>query len=142
MNQAMQELKTTHRQDGVTTRRKLLVIDDEASFTRMLKINLETTGSYEVRVENDPRAAVAAALEFRPDLVLLDVMMPGVDGGDVASQLAADTRLSGIPVLFLTATVRHAEVEKRHGTFGGMRFLAKPVNMSELLGSLDTYFED
>lgn len=116
---------------------RILVVDDETSFTRLLKINLESTGRYLVKVENSPRLARAAALEFHPDLVLLDVMMPDFDGGDVANQLARDPMLKAIPIVFLTAAVRHAEVDAHHGTFGGMRFLSKPVSLPDLITCLD-----
>ena len=64
------------------SRKRILVIDDEASFTRNLKLNLEETGEYEVREENKGTEGLTAAREFRPDLILLDVIMPDMAGGD------------------------------------------------------------
>jgi CheY-like chemotaxis protein len=119
---------------------KILVVDDESSFTRLLKINLETTERYLVHVENDPKLAVSAALDFRPDLVLMDVMMPDLDGGDLAFLFSKHPRLCKIPVVFLTATVRQTEVDDHAGQFGGMRFLAKPVNQTELVHCLEEHF--
>ena len=58
-------------------KKRILVVDDEPSITRLLKLNLEQTGDYEVATENSPKAAVAAAEEFQPELLLLDVVMPG-----------------------------------------------------------------
>ena len=136
IQQTMNSEKTSIKQ------RRILVVDDEASFTRLLKLNLETTGRYVAKVVNDPRGAIDAALEFHPDLMLIDVMMPGLDGGDVASLFAAHPDLRQIPVLFLTATVRHREVAKHDGEFGGLRFLAKPVDMAELLTCLNSYWPD
>ena len=129
----------TSKQTG-TKQRKILVVDDEPGFTRLLKLNLEETGRYVVRVENDPREAIGAALDFQPDLMLIDVMMPGLDGGDVANLFTAHPDLRHIPMLFLTATVRHREVEMNHGNFGGLQFLAKPLNINELLACLDERF--
>ena len=117
--------------------RKILVIDDEVDFTRLLKINLETTERYLVQVENDPKLALPAALDFRPDLVLMDVMMPGLDGGDLATRFGKHAELCRIPIVFLTATVRHAEVDDHAGNIGGMKFLAKPVDLSELVCCLE-----
>lgn len=117
-------------------------MDDEASFTRLLKINLETTGSYAVHVENDPWQALTAALAFRPDLVLLDVMMQGLDGGDVVTRFNGHDELKQIPVIFLTATVRHEEVRGHAGNFGGQRFIAKPVDLPGLLEYLEGFFND
>jgi CheY-like chemotaxis protein len=122
--------------------RRILVVDDETSFTRLLKINLETTGSYAVHVENDPWRALPAALAFRPDLVLLDVMMQGLDGGDVLTRFNGHDELNRIPVIFLTATATHEEVSDRDGRFGGQRFIAKPVDLADLLECLEEFFND
>lgn len=81
-------------------------------------------------------AALAAAEQFRPDFMLLDVMMPGLDGGNLASQLQASPKLKGVPIVFLTAAVTHEEVRQRDGLVGGLPFLAKPVNLQEVLACL------
>jgi CheY-like chemotaxis protein len=140
MTPAMLKQQTNEPVDSPSALRRLLVIDDERSFTRLLKINLEATGRYTVKIENDPFQAITAAIQFRPDLILLDVMMPGLDGGDVATRLASHPQVGDVPVLFLTATVRRAEVEKRHGDFGGLQFLAKPVDLPDLMDRLDGFF--
>jgi CheY-like chemotaxis protein len=119
---------------------RVLVVDDEAGFTRLLKINLESSGRYLVKVENDSNSAVATALGFHPDLVLMDVMMPGLDGGDVVNRFGEHPELKDVPVIFLTATVRHSEVGSHDGCFGGLRFLSKPVALPELLACLDEHF--
>lgn len=119
---------------------RILVVDDEAGFTRLLKLNLESTGRYLVKVENDSGSAVDTALGFHPDLVLMDVMMPGLDGGDLANRFAARPELKEVPVIFLTATVRHSEVESHAGCFGGLHFLSKPVALPELVACLEEHF--
>jgi CheY-like chemotaxis protein len=119
---------------------RILVVDDEANFTRLIKINLEATGRYSVLTENDPLAALPAAIHFKPDLVLMDVMMPRLDGGDVANLFSEHRDLRDIPIIFLTATVNHAEVDSRHGEFGGLQFLSKPISSPELLKHLDKHF--
>ena len=117
-------------------KKRILVVDDEASVTRLLKLNLEQTGDYEVAAENVSQAALAAAEEFQPDLMLLDVMMPGLDGGNLASQLQTNPKLKGVPIVFLTAAVTREEVRARRGLVGGLPFLAKPVNLHEVLACL------
>lgn len=117
-------------------KKRILVVDDEASITRMLKLNLEQTGEYQVATENVSVAAVAAAERFMPDLMLLDVMMPGLDGGNLASQLQSRPQLKGVPIVFLTAAVTREEVRQRAGLVGGLPFLAKPVNLQEVLACL------
>jgi CheY-like chemotaxis protein len=119
------------------TKRKILVVDDEGGMTRMIKRNLESTNRYEVRTENSSAAAVPAAREFQPDLILLDVMMPGMDGGAVAAKLKEDPRLGGIPIVFLSAIVKKEETEAAGGTIGGQTFLAKPVKLDDLIACIE-----
>jgi CheY-like chemotaxis protein len=94
--------------------------------------NLEALGTYEVRPENHARAALQTARKCRPDLILLDVRMPEMDGGEVAAQLQEDPLLKGTPIVFLTALVSNEETKKREAQIGGMNYLAKPVDLAEL----------
>ena len=120
-------------------KRRILVVDDEISSTRLLKLNLEATNDYVVRVENTPSAALAAAEAFQPDLILLDVMMPGLDGGDLACRFEASTKLSGVPIVFFTAAAKKHEVASRGGWIGGLPFLSKPASLSEVIGCIETH---
>lgn len=106
-------------------------MDDESGFTRLLKLTLEKTGNYKVREINDGTLALAAAREFKPDLMLLDIVMPKIDGGGVAQQIKADPALQGTRIVFLTAIVSQKEAVKG-GTIGGFPFLAKPVSLDNL----------
>jgi len=114
-------------------KQKILFVDDEADLTLLVKLNLEKTGLYEVRAENRALNAVKAAREFKPDLVLLDVMMPDLDGGDVAAQLKSDASLKDVPVIFLTATVLKEEVGDKGKMIGGYPFIPKPFRSDVLL---------
>jgi two-component system, OmpR family, response regulator len=120
-------------QATIAAKKRILVIDDEPSVTRLTKMNLELTGSYEVRGENDPRNTLAVAREFRPDLILLDVMMPAMDGGEVASRLGADPQLKDVPIVFLTGIVSRRETQGGELVTPGGRFVAKPVSLVELI---------
>ena len=120
-------------------KKKILVVDDEGGMTRMLKRNLEATNRYDVRTENSSKAAVAAAREFQPDLILMDVMMPGMDGGDVAAVLKQDKTLSHIPIVFLTAIVKKEETQPVGSNFGGLTFLAKPVKLDDLITCIENH---
>lgn len=122
-------------------KKKILVIDDEADFTKLIKLNLERTGQYEVKTENKGLLGLAAAKKFNPDLILLDVMMPDVDGGDVFYQLENDNETKGIPVLFLTAVAKKEEVEMGRGIIGGHTFIAKPVSARELISYIEKKLE-
>jgi len=119
------------------TRKRILVVDDEASITRMLKLNLERTGKYEVLAENTPEHAFTAARSFHPDLILLDVLMPGKDGSELASQFHSSPSLKDVPIVFLTAAATKDEVKSHHGKIGGLPFLAKPVDIHEVIDRLD-----
>ena len=117
-------------------KKRILVVDDQADITRLLKRGLEETNDYVVREESDPRAAISAAEEFKPDLILLDVMMPGLDGGDLAACLRANPKLKAVPIVFLTAAVTKVEVEAMDGRIGGWPILAKPFVLPEVVACL------
>ena len=121
----------------VNRRPKILIIDDEVGSTRLLKLNLEQTGRFAVRTENVPAAALAAAIDFAPDLILLDVIMPGIDGGELATILRADARLTATPIVFLTAVATQTDIQKGGGNIGGMPFLAKPASLAEVVACLE-----
>ena len=116
---------------------RILVVDDEADLTGMLKAGLESEGYYTVREENDPLRAVAAAREFAPDLVVLDVMMPGMDGTDVAARLRADPQLRDTPVVFMTALLAGHEAPLGACESGGNTFLPKSTPLSALMDCIE-----
>ena len=118
-------------------KKRILMIDDEASFTRLMKLNLESNGAYEVHIENDGSKALATARTFRPDLILLDVIMPDVDGGQVASELRSDRTLKNVPIVFLTAVVSKNEVIEHGDVIGGQTFLAKPVSVTDVMRTIE-----
>jgi CheY-like chemotaxis protein len=116
--------------------KRILVIDDEPTLSTLLLHYLKQLGGYDVRVENLSSHALRSARSFLPDLILLDVNMPGKDGGEVASDLRADPAFSDTPILFLTSLVSSAEAGKREIKRGNRHFLAKPVNHEALLGAV------
>jgi CheY-like chemotaxis protein len=118
-------------------KKRILIVDDERSVTSLVTRALEQTGHYVVHAENDGRHTLATAREFRPDLILLDVVMPELDGGDVAARLQAEPDLKQIPIVFLTAVVSPKEGTAGKLISGGMQFLAKPVNLANLVRSIE-----
>ena len=112
--------------------KRILVVDDDPALTRMIKLNLEQTGRYDVRTENMGRRTIEAAREFRPDLILLDVMMPGMFGSEIAAQLQADPELRAIKFVFLTALVTKDEEQRSTGQIGGHPFISKPISADDL----------
>jgi CheY-like chemotaxis protein len=119
--------------------KKILIVDDEESFTRLLKLNLEQTGRYRVRVVNWAEDTVMVAREFRPDMILLDVMMPRMFGGDVAAQIQADPCLKGTAIGFLTAALSRTRVEEHDGLISGFQVLAKPVNVAQVIAFVEKH---
>jgi CheY-like chemotaxis protein len=120
-------------------KKRILVVDDEESFTRLLKLNLERTGHYDVRVENWAGAAAESARQFKPDLVILDVIMPQIFGGDVASQFQSDDELKEIPIVFLSAAVKKQRVDEHEGEIGGYPFIAKPASLETVIQTIEKY---
>ena len=119
------------------TLKRILVVDDGPSITRLLKLNLEKSGFYTVREENLGARAIEAAREFRPDLILLDVMMPDLDGGDIAAALQDDPALKAIPIVFLTAAVKPEEIRAHDGVIGGFPYVAKPLNLQGVMAAIE-----
>lgn len=117
-------------------KKRILIIDDEASFTRMVRLNLEKSGDFEVREENRATYALTSARDFKPDLILLDVIMPTMDGGDIAAQIQKDRHLRDTPIIFLTATVSKREAGAGGLNSGGCLFLAKPVSLDHLIACI------
>jgi len=109
---------------------KVLVIDDEAPIRLLCRVNLEAEGMDVVEAPDGP-AGIESAKDESPDVVLLDVMMPGLDGWRVAEQLLEDERTSGIPIIFLTARAEFRDRAKGLD-IGGVDYVTKPFNPLEL----------
>ena len=105
---------------------RVLVIDDEAPIRLLCRVNLEAA-KIEVSEAEDGRSGLEAALAERPDLILLDVMMPGMDGWQVFEQLLQDERTEKIPIVFLTARAELRD-QARGLELGGIDYVTKPFN--------------
>jgi DNA-binding response OmpR family regulator len=108
----------------------VLVVDDEAPIRLLCRVNLEAEGMHVLEASDGETGLETARAEL-PDVILLDVMMPGRNGWEVAEELLADDRTSGIPIVFLTA---RAEVKDRAKgiDLGGVDYVTKPFNPVEL----------
>jgi len=113
----------------------ILRVDDEESFTKVTQLTLT---DYEIIIENDSTRALERAREIKPDLILLDVMMPNFDGGDVAAQIREDSGLRQVPIVFLTALVTQKE-NARRPVMGGFPFIAKPVTPELLAQNIEKH---
>lgn len=110
---------------------RVLVVDDDAVIRNLLQVNLQLEG-YEVSLAADGGEALAEVARSHPDLILLDIMMPGVDGWDVAQRLKADEATAHIPVIFLTARAMRADVQRGHD-IGVEGYVTKPFDPEDLL---------
>lgn len=122
-------------------KKRVLIVDDEVAFTRNLRLSLEKTGLYEVREENKGRRVPAVLKEFKPDVILLDVLMPDADGGAVAARIQADPNFKEIPIIFLTATVTRREAGDKGINRGGLYFLAKPATIEQIVECIESHFK-
>ena len=104
----------------------------------MVKLNLENTGNYIVQTVNESPQATIQAKAFKPDIVLLDVVMPEADGGDVANALRTRTATKDTPIIFISAMVSNRESHSGFYESGGEHFLAKPVSTETLCGAIET----
>jgi len=120
----------------VKEKRRILIIDDDRESSHLVKILLEKAGSYLVLEENDAAKAHQSARNFKPDVILLDIMMPGTDGGDVAAQIEADPELQRTPIIFLTALITKPETKTGLRIQGHPSF-AKPINIPELINEIE-----
>jgi CheY-like chemotaxis protein len=119
-------------------KRRILIVDDDANSTHLVKILLERSGPYLVLEENDPTKADETAHNFKPDVILLDIIMPKMDGGELATQIEADRELHDTPIIFLTALVSHGEAKSGLQT-QGHPMVAKPISIPELIDAIEKY---
>ena len=108
---------------------RILIVDDDPKLSRLIGVILERVGEYTLCEENRPSAAFKTAKAFQPDLILMDVDMPGKNGGEVASEIARDSQMRNTPIIFVTSLVS----QKEAGSYNGKRFMSKPVDPGLLL---------
>lgn len=116
---------------------RILIVDDDVHVSQLVAIMLEKTRLYTTTLENRPHCALRTACNFKPELVLLDVDMPGLDGGEVAQQFRAHPDLRNVPIIFFTSLVSPGEAHRAMVIRGGERFLSKPVDAAVLIRSIE-----
>jgi len=117
----------------------ILVVDDERHIVRLVQVNLERAG-YEVVIAYDGIEALEAVQAKVPDMIILDVMMPRMDGFETLKKLRADDKSKEIPVIMLTAKAQDADIFKGWSS-GVDSYLTKPFNPRELLAFVDRIFQ-
>ena len=116
--------------------RRVLVVDDEPDILAVIRITLRARGGYEVEVCQSGAEALGAARRFAPDLILLDVMMPGTDGPATLEALRGDRQTAAIPVVFLTAKAMRQE-RARYLDMGAVAVIEKPFDQRTLADELE-----
>lgn len=117
--------------------KRILIVDDEESLTDILKITLEDAGPFLVETENLAENVMIRVKQFQPDIVVLDVIMPGMSGLEIADQLTESMGEAAPLVLFLTAAVSKEDVTMQHELLKNCPVMAKPVGTGELVAQLE-----
>ena len=125
----------------------ILLIDDDKEICALTKSVLEKTGHYDVIVSTQGRDGIALAKSHKPDLILLDIIMPDMDGTEVARILSENDSTKTVPIVFLTAIavpavflaalIENEELKQRAGQVGGYYFIQKPITPNELSARID-----
>ena len=110
---------------------RILIVDNNSQFARSARLLLGQSAKYVACSVVDPRRALETARSFKPDLVIVDLIMPQEDGPEVATQLEADWALHGVPIVFLTSLITAEEAEDGRRVYGH-RLLPKPASSSQL----------
>jgi DNA-binding response OmpR family regulator len=118
-------------------KKRILVVDDEPQMLDLIRIRLEAN-NYEVITSCDGKDGLQKAAEFMPDAIILDIMMPELDGGDVAAQIKSKKETRGIPIIFLSSLVeKQDEPIKRQVMGEDAYFIAKPFETQVLLSVIN-----
>jgi len=119
------------------SKNKILLIDDEKDFCFFVKANLENTGKFEVLTATSGKEGIKLACDKKPDLILLDLIMPEMPGDEVAQKLRDKSETKKIPLIFLTALITENEARTESmANIGGNNFIAKPVTTKELIANI------
>jgi CheY-like chemotaxis protein len=119
----------------MSERKRILIVDDEDDIREVAQVSLELVGQYEVLTAGCGRDGLARARAEQPDAILLDVMMPDMDGPTTLAELRADPATREIPVVFLTAKTQQAD-RARLAELGPAGILVKPFDPMKLPGEI------
>lgn len=117
--------------------KKVLIIDDEIFFCRAIKKNLELKDEFQVLSATRGDEGICLAKDEQPDVILLDIMMPGMSGTEVTDMLLADPVTRSIPIIYITAILNEDDIQRGAGIVGGRALIAKPVKIDELVKKIN-----
>jgi CheY-like chemotaxis protein len=121
--------------------KKILVADDKQYVTNLLESKLKSNG-YAVITSKDGQDALEKAIAHVPDLIILDILMPRMDGTTAAEEIRNNPKTAHIPIIFLTALVVKSEEQATQHVIGGNYFIAKPFEMQDLLSLIKEIFQE
>lgn len=121
-------------------KRKILVVDDEPDVLKVLEKRLSEAG-YSVVMVSESKEALTKAKEEMPDLILLDILMPGIDGAEIGRRLKDDPKTKNIPVVFLTCLFTKEDEAAMGHAVGGNIFIAKPYDPQGLLKEIEKHLK-
>ncbi|MDP8289512.1 MAG: response regulator [Candidatus Susulua stagnicola] len=120
-------------------KKRILLIDDEKDYCYFMSRNLEDTGEFSVIMAHEGREGIKLAKSEKPDLILLDIILPGLPGTDVANVLLNETKTKRIPIIFLTAIVTQKELGATAvKEIGGNNFIAKTAQTKDVVAAIKT----
>jgi len=119
-------------------KRKIMIVDDEKDFTTIAKLNLEMTGKYEVAVFLSAEEIVSKVHKFKPDIILLDILMPKVSGDEACRSLKADLETANIPIVSLSALDTDKDKLMMY-ELGIADFLVKPVEKDDIIAKIEKH---
>jgi len=119
-------------------KKKVLLIDDDKTLCDVTKALLHQTMKYQVTTAQAGEVGIQLARKIMPDVILLDIKMPGMDGGRVAESLGEDASTNSIPIIFLTGLISQDEVDRQGGYIGGHPFIAKPFDVKKLTDMIES----
>ncbi len=111
---------------------RVLIVDDDPVILRLLQVNFRLEG-YEVQTASRGHEVLQKAREWRPEIVILDVMMPGIDGWEVCRRLKEDPDIGSVPVIFLSARAQDEDRERGYA-LGVVEYVTKPFDPAHLVG--------
>ena len=118
-------------------KRKILIIDDEKDLCHFYKLVLEDTGRFDVKTETNSANALVAVKDFGPEMILLDIAMPNMDGGEVEELLKQADISKDIPIIFVSALASTLHNAQEGVQVAGRFVVAKPVTAEGLIGIID-----
>ena len=122
-----------NKQNVEVKKKKVLVVDDDVDITRLVEKALDKAGGYDVISVNKPARALGLVRKHNPDLILMDALMPVVNGTEIAMQLSRENRFRNIPVIFISSLLEGSDTGTTGKRIGGYMCLAKPFKPGDLL---------